>query len=666
MYLSLAGNDFSKFNDSFYKTYQFPELPHLKELDLRNCKLVVLTTALLGKLTSLEAVYLSYNYISTIHNNAFPQSVTYIDLSNNTGGLLAINNSAFEDSRNVQTLDLSFTQLDPTSTSAFTIIKDSTTRLGLCYTELPSSFSLKSFKSIVDLDISGNPQLSLKASFFENFATSLTSLHVRNSNVKDLTWTSHLTSLKLLVLQDNNIHNVSKAFSHMKELEILNLEKNAIGNWYDRLFHENTVLTVLNLRDNRLVSLTDDMIEDMLHVEQLALGKNDFECRCDLEKFMHKLFEATKAAKFEDASKLSSSSEYESIEDDRMDNKLPDSTRPSFGARNYHRPEYDVISRTYQKYYEMAEQSHQALQSRSQYIDQSHHSSDLVLQSKSNAASDDASSVNTILIDYDENDNSYECINVTSKELLKIVEIHDLCMEDKITEEDAEEYKSSKETIFLTLSITLPLILFLGVLLTVAYWKWWYIKYFFVICKNSAILTFMDDSDGDNDAIIKKDDSIDVYLYDVFVSYCEQNREWVLDEFIPNIEKRESINVCLHERDFMVGCGILENIVSCMDRSRCLLLLVSENFLLSQWCQFEMNLAQHRLLETRRDKLIIVLLEDIPVSKQPKTLKYLMRTKTYIKWPGLGSNSEKQLFWKRLKKAITTTKWENDSYGSIA
>jgi hypothetical protein len=79
-----------------------------------------------------------------------------------------------------------------------------------------------------------------------------------------------------------------------------------------------------------------------------------------------------------------------------------------------------------------------------------------------------------------------------------------------------------------------------------------------------------------------------------------------------------------------------------------------------------MNLAQHRLLETRREKLIMVFLEDIPIKKQPKILKYLMRTKTYIKWPENGSESEKQLFWKRLKKSIICGKWENVNYGSAA
>lgn len=626
--------------------------------------MVVLRSSFLKELKNLETVYLSYNRISVIQAAPFPKSITNIDLSNNTGGFLSIDEHAFSNMSRLAILDLSFTQLDAASNSAFENLPGSITQLSLCYTQLSASLNLKSCGSIETLDISGNPQLHLTPSFFANFATSLESLDAKNSNVKSLSWTENLRNLKYLNLYDNNIHNISNAFSHMTRLEILDLEKNSIGNWYVRLFHENTVLTVLNLRENKLISLSDDMKVDMSHVESLALGKNDFECRCDLEEFMHELFEATKAAQFIEPLQ-DSSNEIESVEDERISEKIPDSTRPSFGARNYIRPEYDVISRTYQKYYEMAEESHRALQSRSYYIDKRHPSNEFVLQSKSKAASTKAKAARTILFDYNELEGNYQCINITSKELQKIVEMHDLCIADRSeqSEEDSAQYKAS---LFLTLSISLPLLIGLCILLVVAYWKWWYIKYFFVICKNSAILTFMDDSDGGNDAIIKKDDAVDVYLYDVFVSYCEQNREWVLDEFIPNIEKRESINVCLHERDFMVGCGILENIVSCMDRSRCLLLLVSENFLLSQWCQFEMNLAQHRLLETRRDKLIIVLLEDIPVSKQPKTLKYLMRTKTYIKWPGSGSNSEKQLFWKRLKKAITTSKWENESYGSMA
>lgn len=116
-----------------------------------------------------------------------------------------------------------------------------------------------------------------------------------------------------------------------------------------------------------------------------------------------------------------------------------------------------------------------------------------------------------------------------------------------------------------------------------------------------------------------------------------------------------------------------------MDRSRSLMLLISSKFLLSHWCQFEMYLAQHRcvsniqiifrilinqnffsittrIFEVSKEHLILVFLEDIPRSKRPKTLQYLMNIKTYIKWPSKGnkkpSADERKLFWKRLRKSL--------------
>lgn len=75
-----------------------------------------------------------------------------------------------------------------------------------------------------------------------------------------------------------------------------------------------------------------------------------------------------------------------------------------------------------------------------------------------------------------------------------------------------------------------------------------------------------------------------------------------------------------------------------------------------------MHLAQHRLLETRREQLILILLEDIPRTSRPKTLHYLMKTKTYIVWP--KEEKDRKTFWKRLKKAIIINDWEPDNVSS--
>lgn len=102
-----------------------------------------------------------------------------------------------------------------------------------------------------------------------------------------------------------------------------------------------------------------------------------------------------------------------------------------------------------------------------------------------------------------------------------------------------------------------------------------------------------------------------------------------------------------------VGTSILENIINSMDQSRWILLVLSKAFLQSHWCQFELHLAQHRLLETRREDLILVLLENIPNDRRPKILRYLMLTKTYIQWPVDNSDDiGKMMFWKRLQQVV--------------
>ncbi|XP_058065351.1 toll-like receptor 6 [Anopheles bellator] len=258
------------------------------------------------------------------------------------------------------------------------------------------------------------------------------------------------------------------------------------------------------------------------------------------------------------------------------------------------------------------------------------------------------------LFDYDETE--YFCMNFTSNQKLDPLELPDCVLSDgdgELSETGTELTADATENgalVYVFIAVAVSLVVALAVAL---FYYWFHIKYFFTILKNSAILSFFNDEQLylDKKGLLNDGE----FHYDVFVSYSNADRKWVLDYLLPNMEGVSQINLCLHERDFEVGYGILENIISCMDRSRCLMLIVSESFLLSHWCQFEMHLAQHRLLETRRDELILVLLQDIPRRKCPKTLSYLLKTKTYIKWP-TGSATEQALFWKRLHKSLMVSK----------
>jgi hypothetical protein len=71
------------------------------------------------------------------------------------------------------------------------------------------------------------------------------------------------------------------------------------------------------------------------------------------------------------------------------------------------------------------------------------------------------------------------------------------------------------------------------------------------------------------------------------------------------------------------------------------------------------------LIETRREQLILVLLQDIPKTKRPRTLNFLMKTKTYIMWPTNEDEVLRNIFWKRLRKAIVFDKKETNSTDTI-
>lgn len=648
-YLSLSGNDLTE--------AKFDSLPELLELDLRNCRLTSVPQVVNGS-RKLEKLFLSNNHITQLTAHSFPPTLKLLDLSDNSVPI-SIAPDSFTSLNHLETLDLSHAKIigGKEAEDAVNSILGRVTEISLCFTNIDlQKLKLTDYKSLKKLDLSG---MTLPPGIFDCLPTSLEALSARHLMIQHITWAERLDNLKHLDLSENNIEFVNDAFIHMSNLTEVNLSSNMIESWITHKFRNNKKLKFLDLRNNHLTSLTDNMKTDLMGIPFIAIGNNKFICDCELQTFMRNLFNNTNANRVTYGVDSNENSSEECVESATQ--------RVVLGVRNQIRPQYDVMSRTYQKYYDLAKVSVEALNAHVVAGDSKVFktaSRDLIMRSNAAQKTTSDKSTRTVLFDY--SNDTYVCYNEEDNSARIIREMdYSLCIDEPVDDDGARDNINKS---LLAIWISFPVLIISCILLFVVYWKWWYIRYFLVMFKNTAILTFMDDSDGDKETIIKGkgDESVDVYLYDVFVSYSDHNREWVLEEFIPNVERRETINVCLHERDFQVGCGILENIVSCMDRSRCLLLLISESFLLSQWCQFEMNLAQHRLLETRREKLILVLLEDIPTRKQPRTLKYLMRTKTYIKWPVNGTSDEKQVFWKRLKKAIISSQWENDSYGSIA
>lgn len=61
------------------------------------------------------------------------------------------------------------------------------------------------------------------------------------------------------------------------------------------------------------------------------------------------------------------------------------------------------------------------------------------------------------------------------------------------------------------------------------------------------------------------------------------DRWWVVDKLSPNMELiADRYKLCLHERDFVLGSRILDNIEESMESSRFMIVVLSNNFMESQ------------------------------------------------------------------------------------
>ena len=139
------------------------------------------------------------------------------------------------------------------------------------------------------------------------------------------------------------------------------------------------------------------------------------------------------------------------------------------------------------------------------------------------------------------------------------------------------------------------------------------------------------------------------YEYDAFVAYNRDDTNWVTGHLRKVLEKQNELKLCLHDRDWLGGIDIVDNIQQSIDKSRKVVLIITNAFARSNWCQLELTMAQHRLFSEDRDNLILVMKETILDCNMTPRLALQMKTQTYIEWD--ESEMGQKVFWTRLVKA---------------
>lgn len=142
--------------------------------------------------------------------------------------------------------------------------------------------------------------------------------------------------------------------------------------------------------------------------------------------------------------------------------------------------------------------------------------------------------------------------------------------------------------------------------------------------------------------------------FHAFVSYSQRDEDWVHDSLLPNLEgPAGGLRICHHEKDFVPGRTIINNIMTCVETSRRCVFVLSAHFVKSNWCHYELYFASHQDLARSSDSVVLVLLEPVPPYLIPSKyyqLKSMMARHTYLEWP--QDRAKQRLFWANLRAAL--------------
>ncbi|XP_045203809.2 toll-like receptor 4 [Mercenaria mercenaria] len=140
------------------------------------------------------------------------------------------------------------------------------------------------------------------------------------------------------------------------------------------------------------------------------------------------------------------------------------------------------------------------------------------------------------------------------------------------------------------------------------------------------------------------------YEKDVFVSYADEDRGFVIQQVKCELEEKGEISLLIHDRDFRAGEYVVDNILRAITSTRRTLIILTKDFVRSKWCMYELNMARMEAADTGRNVLCVILKEDIPLKHLPIEIIDVLQKKTYLEYPTIEDNL--QGFWKRLRATL--------------
>lgn len=117
------------------------------------------------------------------------------------------------------------------------------------------------------------------------------------------------------------------------------------------------------------------------------------------------------------------------------------------------------------------------------------------------------------------------------------------------------------------------------------------------------------------------------YKYDVFINYSHRDTDWVTKKLLPSLEEQR-LRVCLDFRDFELGASNIIELERAVVESRKTLVVLTPDYLNSQWTEFENILIQTTDPAESARNLIPILLKPCDLPLRLRAINYLDFTKS--------------------------------------
>ncbi|XP_074638017.1 uncharacterized protein LOC141896623 isoform X4 [Acropora palmata] len=128
------------------------------------------------------------------------------------------------------------------------------------------------------------------------------------------------------------------------------------------------------------------------------------------------------------------------------------------------------------------------------------------------------------------------------------------------------------------------------------------------------------------------------FKYAAFIVFSFLDAEF-MEKVLHFLETELQLKCCVHFRDFAPGKPFVENMAYSVNNSYKVVVLFSNNFLTSEFAEYEMKLAIHRMVEKRDNSLVVIRIDDVEPARLPSELI----TKSFIDY---NSYLERP-FWKQ-------------------